>query len=53
MTTEEIKQLKEDNNIKFVYKIPCSLYDERFEYIIIGNIKTFRHNNIRSFSIDD
>lgn len=53
MTKEEIKQLKENKDIKFIYKIPCSLYDEGFEYIIIGDIKTEKKDNVRCFSLDD
>lgn len=34
----DIKQLKENGEIKFIYKLPNSLYDQGFEYIIVGNI---------------
>lgn len=53
MNKEEIKKLKENKDIKFIYKIPCSLYDEGFEYIIVGNILTETKENIRRFSLDD
>lgn len=53
MTKEELKELKENKDIKFIYKIPNSLYDEKYEYIIIGFISRSRENNIRRFSIDD
>lgn len=53
MTKEEINQLKEDKDIKFVYKIPCSLYDNGYRYIIIGNISSSNIGNIWKFSLDD
>lgn len=53
MTKEEIKQLKENKDIKFIYKIPCSLYDEGYEYVIVGSTITAKHDNIRTFNLDD
>ena len=53
MTKEELTKLKENKGIKFIYKIPCSLYEEGFEYIIVGDINTFIKDNIRAFSLDD
>lgn len=34
----DIKQLKENGEIKFIYKLPNSLYDGGFEYIIVGDV---------------
>lgn len=53
MTKEEIKQLKENKDIKFIYKIPCSLFNEGFEYIIIGYNIDIKDNSVRIFTIDD
>lgn len=52
MTKENLAQLKEDNNIKYIYRLPNSFYEEEYEYIIIGNILDSRKDNIRSFSLD-
>lgn len=53
MTKEEIKQLKENKDIKFIYKIPCSLFDEGFEYIIIGDNINIKNDNIKTFTMND
>ena len=39
MNKEEIKELKENKDIKYIYKIPCSLFETDL-LVIIGNIKT-------------
>ena len=53
MTKEELKQYKEDKKIKFIYRLPCSLYNEGFEYIIVGNNIIVQGDNIRIFSLED
>lgn len=53
MTKEEIKQLKEDKDIKFIYKIPCSFYEEGYEYIIVGENMIPKNDNARFFNLDD
>lgn len=53
MTTEELNKLKENSNIQFIYKIPNSLYNEKYEYIIIGDNPDIKADNIRTFSCDD
>lgn len=45
-----LKQLKENKDIKFIYKIPCSLTTE---YIIVGDVKTRREDEYRYFSMQD
>lgn len=52
MTKDELKQLKENKDIKFIYKIPCSFYDEGYEYIIIGSNPDVNEQNVRFFSLD-
>lgn len=37
MTKNIIDSLKKNVNIKFFYKLPCSYWDEGFEYIIVGD----------------
>ena len=53
MTKDELKTYKEDKKVKFIYKLPCTLYQEQFEYVIIGDITTQQRDNIRFFSLDD
>ena len=53
MTKEELKKLKDNKEIKFIYKIPCSFYKEGYEYVLIGNIENSHYDNVRSFSLDD
>ncbi|MEG0773595.1 hypothetical protein [Clostridium sp.] len=55
MTKKELQELKKSQDIKFIYKIPCSLYayPDNIQYIIIGDIQTQDKNNIRMFSLDD
>lgn len=53
MTKEEIDKLKDNKEIKFIYKVPCSFYPERFEYIIIGDNFEVTSNNYRSFTMED
>lgn len=51
MSKEELQEIKENPNIKFAYKIPCSFYKDGFEYIIIGySIKGY---NVKCFTVDD
>lgn len=53
MTKEELKTYKENKEVKFIYKLPCSLYDEGYEYIIIGNNIVSKDDNVRIFSLED
>ena len=48
----DIKQLKENEEIKFIYKLPNSLHDEGFEYIIVGNINKEIPNS-RTFTTEE
>lgn len=52
MNKEKIKELKENKDIKFIYKLPCSFFDEGFEYIIIGYNTNIEDNNVQVFTID-
>lgn len=53
VTKEEIEQLKQNNDIKFIYRIPCSYYNSGFEYIVVGINGFIEHNNVRNFTLDD
>ena len=48
----DIKQLKENGEIKFIYKLPNSLYDQGFEYIIVGDVNEEIPNS-RTFTIEE
>lgn len=48
----DIKQLKENEEVKFIYKLPNSLYDEGFEYIIVGDVNKEIPNG-RTFTIEE
>ena len=37
MDKEQLNALKEKEEVKFIYRLPCSLFDNGFEYVIIGN----------------
>ena len=53
MTKEELKKYKENKDIKFIYKIPCSFYEEGYEYIVVGDNITSKNDNVTFFSLDD
>lgn len=53
LSKEDLQKLKENKDVKFIYKLPCSFWEEKFEYIIIGDLDTKEDNNIRYFSLDD
>lgn len=38
MNKEKLSELKENKEILYIYRIPCSLSD--YQYVIIGNVKT-------------
>lgn len=51
MTKEELKEYKENKEVKFIYKLPCSFYNEGYEYIIIGDNITSQSNNVKVFNL--
>lgn len=53
MNNESIKQLKENKEIKFIYKIPCSLYTEGYEFIIVGDNISITDTNVRLFTTQE
>ena len=50
MQQSKLKELKENQEVKFIYKLPSSFYEEGFEYIIVGDIK-LDENNITIYSL--
>lgn len=53
MTKEEIQYCKGQEQVKFFYKIPCSLFEEGFQYIIVGEAipKILKKSNVRCFTM--
>lgn len=51
---EEIQALKENKEVLYFYKLPCSLFDSGFQYIIVGNLSSIeRYDNVRYFKLDE
>lgn len=46
-----LNDLKQNGEIKFIYKLPNSSYEEGFEYIIVGELEEFP--NSRIFTLDE
>lgn len=50
---EQIIALKENKEVLYFYKLPCSLYHSGFEYVIVGNILKDAYDNVRYFKSED
>lgn len=51
---EDLQVLKENKEILYIYRLPCSLFDCGFEYIIVGNLSSMeRYDNVRYFKLDE
>lgn len=50
---EQIVVLKENKEVLYFYKLPCSLYHSGFEYVIVGNILKDAYDNVRYFKSED
>lgn len=53
LTKEKLNEYKENKEVLYIYKLPCSLYNSRFEYIIVGNVQKEDYNNVRYFKPED
>lgn len=53
MYSVNISKLKNNEDIKYIYIIPNSLFEDGHQYILIGDIKTQQENNVFCFSLDD
>ena len=51
MEKNKLQELKENKEVKYIYKLPCSLYDDGFEYIVIGNV-TSNESNVKILTLD-
>lgn len=49
----DINRLKYNDDIKYIYIIPNSLFEDKCQYIIIGDIKTDKEDNFFCYSLDD
>lgn len=51
MNKEKLSELKENKEILYIYRIPCSLSD--YQYVVIGNVKTHLDKYDCYYSIED
>ena len=49
----DVNKLKNNDDIKYIYLIPNSLFKDKLQYIIIGNIETDHEGNLFCYSLDD
>lgn len=48
-----MSKLKNNDDIRYIYTIPNSLFEDGLQYILIGDIKTANENNVFCYSMDD
>lgn len=48
-----INKLKNNDDIKYIYLIPNSLFEDNLQYVLIGDIKTESEDNVCCFSLND
>lgn len=49
----DVKRLKNNDDIKYIYVIPNSLFDDKLQYILIGDIDTESEDNLFCYSLKD
>lgn len=49
----EVNKLKYNDDIKYIYIIPNSLFEDKKQYVVIGDIKTDHEDNLFCYSLDD
>lgn len=47
----DLNTLKQNKEIKYIFKLPNSYYEDGFEYIIVGNVED-KIPNSRIFTIE-
>lgn len=52
MTNDDIKYLKSNEQVKFVYKIPNSSINDGFEYVVVGDLND-KYPNTTKYSISE
>ena len=45
-----INKLKNNDDIKYIYLIPNSLFEDNLQYVLIGDIKTEIEDNVCCYS---
>lgn len=53
MNNIDVSKLKNNDNIKYIYMIPNSMFNDGFQYILIGDIKTEHEDNLFCYSMED
>lgn len=53
MSNIDVSKLKNNDNIRYIYTIPNSLFPDGLQYILIGDIKTAKEDNVFCYSMDD
>lgn len=49
----DVNKLKNNEDIKYIYLIPNSLFDNKLQYILIGDITTDNEDNVFCYSLED
>lgn len=49
----DVSKLKNNEDIKYIYLIPNSLFDNKLQYILIGDIATDNEDNVFCYSLED
>lgn len=49
----DVNKLKNNEDIKYIYLIPNSLFDNNLQYILIGDIATDNEDNVFCYSLED
>ena len=50
---QNLKTLKENKDIKYIYKIPCSYIKDGFLYIIVGTMAPVECEEVILFTLDE
>ena len=53
MSNIDVTKLKNNEDIKYIYLIPNSLFEDGLQYIIIGDIDTESEDNVFCYSLKD
>lgn len=53
MSNVDINKLKSYKKIKYIYIIPNSYYEDKQQYILVGDLDTENEDNIFCYSLDD
>ena len=48
-----VDKLKNNDDIKYIYLIPNSYFEDKIQYILIGDLTTEHENNVFCYSLSD